>query len=253
MSKKRIVAAVVASLVLGGCSQIGVTGPRDMGGTVNGSGNIVSEDRPVSGFDRIALGGFGDVVVTLGETESLTVETDDNILPHITTEVRGGTLLLELAEEARSTRFEPGQGVRFVVTTRFLRALELDGAGNFHVPKVEADTFDVTVRGLGDVTLEAIAAEALRVDVFGQGNIEVAGEVDRLEIHIGGLGELQAGDLRAQSVQATITGMGNATVWAVDTLDVRISGTGYVNSYGTFVDVRQEVGGTGGVVSLGPK
>lgn len=253
MSKNRIVAALVVSPAVGACSNIDEAIPPEGGDTVIGSGNVVSEDRPVSGFDRIALGGFGDVVVTLGETDSLTVETDDNILPYITTEVRGGTLLLELVEEARSTRFEPSQGVRFLVTTRSLRALELDGAGNFHVPEVEADPFDVTVRGLGDVTLEAIAAEALRVDVLGQGNIEVAGEVDRLEIHIGGLGELQAGDLRAQSVQATITGMGNATVWAVDTLDVRISGTGYVNYHGTFVDVRQEVNGTGGVVALGAK
>ena len=45
--------------------------------TVRGSGNVVTEEREVSGFERVALSGVGQVIVTQGEEEALTVETDD--------------------------------------------------------------------------------------------------------------------------------------------------------------------------------
>ena len=40
--------------------------------TIKGSGNVVTEERTVSGFDRVALSGFGKVIITQGEEESLT-------------------------------------------------------------------------------------------------------------------------------------------------------------------------------------
>ena len=42
--------------------------------------NIRTETREVSGFDRVDLAGFGDLVLTQGEEESLTIEASPDIL-----------------------------------------------------------------------------------------------------------------------------------------------------------------------------
>ena len=57
---------------------------------------MVSESRDVSGFDRVSLSGSGEVIITQSGEESLSVETDDNIMQYVKTEVRGGTLYLDI-------------------------------------------------------------------------------------------------------------------------------------------------------------
>ena len=65
---------------------------------VNGSGDLITETREVSDFNGINLSGSGEVIVTQGDTESLTVETDDNVMEHVKSEVRGATLHLGFEE-----------------------------------------------------------------------------------------------------------------------------------------------------------
>jgi predicted small secreted protein len=48
---------------------------------VQGSGNIVTQSIDVGGFDQVGLTTIGNVYIEQGDTESLTIETDDNILP----------------------------------------------------------------------------------------------------------------------------------------------------------------------------
>jgi hypothetical protein len=59
-----------------------------------GSGEIVTQTIDVSGFQRVTLEGLGDVFIEQGQTESLSVETDENILPLLDIRVRGSELIL---------------------------------------------------------------------------------------------------------------------------------------------------------------
>src|SRR5512146_347376 len=65
---------------------------------INGSGKPASESRPVSSFSRVSLRGTGELILSQGNEEALTVEADDNILPYIKTEVRGDELILQTKE-----------------------------------------------------------------------------------------------------------------------------------------------------------
>ena len=72
----------LSMLVASGC---GVT-------FIQGSGKVVSESRQVSGFEKLDLALDGEVILTQGEAEMLTIEAQENLLRYIVTEVRGGTL-----------------------------------------------------------------------------------------------------------------------------------------------------------------
>ncbi len=58
---------------------------------INGSGNIITQSIDVSNFDRVSLEGSGDVYIEQGQTESLTIEADDNIQPLLETKVRAAS------------------------------------------------------------------------------------------------------------------------------------------------------------------
>jgi len=55
-----------------------------------GSGTVVSQARQVQNFTELAMTTIGDVELTQGSTEGLTIEAEDNILPLLTSTVQNG-------------------------------------------------------------------------------------------------------------------------------------------------------------------
>lgn len=199
---------------------------------MRGSGNVVTETREVSGFDEVALGGIGTAIVTQGEAESLTIEAEDTILPHITTTVRDGRLTIGF-EKDRSPAPRPTAPIRFRIGVRDLRAVRLSGAGKVEVGPLRADRLEVAVTGAGGIALERLAAEALTVGISGAGQVRVAGEAATQELTITGAGEYRAGELATREARVTVSGAGSARVRVSDALDVRITGAGSVEYAGS--------------------
>jgi hypothetical protein len=217
--------------------------------TIRGSGNVVTEERQVSGFDSVALSGVGRVIVTQGDEEALTIETDDNLMRYIETEVRNGTLELGLA---RNTIPIPSQSIIFRVSVVDLTGLDSSGAGSFEIGKVDTDRLKVTLSGAGDVGVDSLSATDLEVTISGAGNVELTGQVEAQEIDLSGLGSYNAPDLESRAASVRISGAGNTVIWVLDTLDVTISGAGNVEYFGS-PEVTRDVSGAGRVTSRGDK
>jgi hypothetical protein len=217
--------------------------------TIRGSGNVVTEERQVSGFDSVALSGVGRVIVTQGDEEALTIETDDNLMRYIETEVRNGTLELGLA---RNTIPIPSQSIIFRVSVVDLTGLDSSGAGSFEIGKLDTDRLKVSLSGAGDVGFDSLNATDLVVAVSGAGNVELAGQVEAQEIDLSGLGSYNAPDLESRAASVRISGAGNTVIWVLDTLDVTISGAGNVEYFGS-PEVTRDVSGAGRVTSRGDK
>src|SRR3990172_801597 len=59
---------------------------------IRGSGRVATETRQASGFDEIEGCCGMQLILSQGETESLEIEAEDNILPEIVSEVIGSRL-----------------------------------------------------------------------------------------------------------------------------------------------------------------
>ena len=201
--------------------------------------DVLTETREVSDFDRVALTGFGELVITQGEEESLTIEAHQDILSRIETEVKDGKLIIGISGSwldwlgdvltAGFTR----KRIRYDLTVKQFTGLEVLGAARVKVANIETDRLALELRGAGDVNLESLDAERLKVDLPGAGKIGVAGRVAEQTVTISGAGSYDA-----------------ATVWAVEELDATIRGIGSVSYYGT-PKVSKEITGPGSVKSLG--
>ncbi|MGB2964495.1 MAG: head GIN domain-containing protein [Anaerolineales bacterium] len=225
---------------------------------VSGSGDIIIVERGVSDFKEILVSGVGRVIVTQGETESLTIETDDNLMEYIKTEVKGNTLEIGFTKD---TSFSPGGGNKileptdgfiFRVSVVDLNAIAVSGAAKFEVKKLKTDQLAITLSGAGDITIDSLDAAKLDVLVSGAGNVDLTGKAEVQEIKLSGFGRYQADDLESQEAVVTISGAGGAEVWVSETLDVTISGAGDVKYYGS-PSVTPEISGVGRIQSLGEK
>jgi len=216
---------------------------------IRGSGDLIIETRQVSNFDHIDLSGSGEVVVTQGGSESLRIETDDNVMEHIKAEVRGGTL--ELGFENGVNWIDPSRLI-FYVGVDDLTGLTISGSGDLESDLLETGRLDVTVSGSGDVQIVDLTASEVSAEISGSGEIDLAGDATAQDVDISGSGKYMAGDLCSESVKVSVSGSGNATVCATRTLDSDISGSGSVNYYGR-PSINNSNSGSGTINSLGEK
>jgi hypothetical protein len=214
-----LIAILIASCVLLGACSLDI---------VRGSGKRVTESRPVSGIDRVVLAGSGDVILIQDDGESLTVETDDNLMQYITTEVRGGTLTLGTKKgvNVRPTR------LRFTLTVVDLDGITVSGSGNVDVERFDTDDLEIQVSGSGDVRVKTLTVQTTKVRIDGSGSVNLAGQASEQEVTIGGSGKYLGEDLRSETSSVKIDGSGDATLWATDSLDARVAGSGTVRYYG---------------------
>jgi hypothetical protein len=190
------------------------------------------------------------VIITQSDKESLTVETDDNLMQYIETQVRGGTLELGFTDDDILLR--PSKSIIFRLSVIELTALDSSGAGRFEMDELDADRLEVTLSGAGVIRMDSLSASDLVVTVSGAGNIELAGQVKTQEVNLNALGNYNASDLESQAATVSISGAGSASIWVHDALDVTISGAGNVDYYGS-PEVSQNISGVGRVTSQGDK
>jgi hypothetical protein len=215
---------------------------------VQGSGNIKSETRPVGHFNGVAMSVPGNMELRIGNTEGLTIETDDNLLPLIETVVENGTL--KVRPVRRNMHFETRR-MRIVVTAKAIDNLSLGGAGTIDADPLRAQKMHIDLGGSGSINVKGIESESLSVNVGGSGALKVsAGNVARLSVSLAGSGDIDLGRLQSIDASVNVAGSGETKVAVRDRLNVTIAGSGDVNYYGD-PKVSRTVIGSGGTNRLG--
>jgi len=244
MNAMRTYSAAILALSLGLVGCFNISSFR----TVTGSGHVIKETRNVADFDRVSVGGSGKLIVQQGDEESLTIETDDNLLPLIESSVSGRELRLG----PQSVNIKPTGTIVYNLKVKNLNAVSLSGSLEAEAAQIKTDSFSVQVSGSGKVNIGRLEAGKLDIQVSGSGNIGLAGKVNEQRIGISGSGDYRAADLESAQASADISGSGTLVVWARDSLNAGVSGSGEISYYGN-PKVDTQVSGSGHVRRLGDK
>jgi len=174
-----------------------------------GSGNVISEDRDVEGFDKVELAGIGNLIIQQGNEEYLTIEAEDNLVSNITTKVSGNKLTIGFE---RGIMLVPTKQLNYHLTVKDLNSISLSGAGVINCPDFNTDS--------------------LKVSISGAGSTEIAGSVGKQDIVLSGAGSYIAKDFISKECIVNIRGAGSATVNVTDSLNATITGVGSINYIG---------------------
>jgi hypothetical protein len=209
--------------------------------TVTGSGTIISEERQVPVFNQISLKGSGKVILTKGENQNVRVNTDDNIMPHIQTEVKNCKLLI--SHERNNLR---PTVLKFHIAVANLEGVSISGSGDINGnDEFNSDNFYADIGGSGDIAIK-VSANRLESNISGSGSIYLAGSTNSYDATITGSGDVDAFELRARESSVVITGSGNCRVSVSDKLRAKITGSGDVLHKGQ-PQISQSITGSGKV------
>lgn len=218
--------------------------------TVVGSGNIVQETRSVTGATGVDLRGVANLTIEQGTPEELILQTDDNLMDLILTEVQGGILVIRSNSDFD---LQPSQRMEANLTLTSIDSITLSGVGSITVPDLTATQLELTLSGVGGLEIVNLDAVTLDVLLSGVGDISVAGQVDDQIITLtqSSVGDYDAENLNSATVDVEIAGSGSATVRVTTTLNANITGSGSVFYHGSPVVTRTGTG-SGSVVQLTP-
>jgi hypothetical protein len=168
-------------------------------GGVKGSGNAATEKREVADFKGVDVSGVFQVEVVAGNEFSVEVNADDNLLPMIKTEVRGGVLHLETSE-----RISPKSPLLVRISAPDIDSLEASGASK--------------------VSLTGVTNSALNVDSSGASKITVAGTTGTLTVDVSGASNIDAAALQAENANVDASGASHVAVNATNEVQADASG-----------------------------
>ena len=209
-------AALVTGLVVANIFSFGRVGnlvkfSMDFG-RVHGSGNVVKETREVARFTGIDVGSVFEVTVVAQSEQGVEIEADDNLMPLIQTEVRGGRLHIE-----SDKRFKSGSPVRIRISVQNIDEIEVSGAAN--------------------VSISDLKNDAIKIESSGGSKVTVTGETMNLKVETSGGAKVFTSELA--SINADIDGSGGSFVEVNVSGELRthISGGSHVKFVGTPTNV----------------
>ncbi len=239
--KKYILPAIIMGIILNSC--IFISGKR-----VEGSGNVITQDRPVTGFNAVQSSGSFDVYLSSGSSQSVRIEAEDNLQPYIETSIDGSELEIDTKD---GYRLRPNKPVKIFITSPDFNRVRLSGSGDIISQNqiTGNDKIELGVSGSGNIKVN-LDAPAVDAEMSGSGNINLSGQAKKFEGSLSGSGNIMASDLKTEETSIRISGSGNADVFASAKLNVRVTGSGDVRYKGGAEQVSSNITGSGSVKKM---
>ncbi len=208
------------------------------------SGPSVTETIELPPIDGIDLSIAADINLTYGETQSISVTAQQDVLDELERDVRGNTWYISLDNCVRNH-----DDITIDITIPELTRIDISGSGDVYTTNtfLEQGNLDLNISGSGDLD---IAFEGGDVDsrISGSGDVKLEGSATSISQRVSGSGTLKAFDMPCQTADFNVSGSGSAEVTVSDQLDVRVSGSGDVYYKGQPI-LNVDITGSGDVIN----
>jgi Putative auto-transporter adhesin, head GIN domain len=218
--------------------------------TIKGDGNIKKETRQVSSFTALGSQGSMDVKISYGNSNTVELEGDENLLQYIETSVENGKLSIKTK---RFVNLKSTSKMVVYVSMTKINSLQLSGSGNIKGSGAFTNDgkTDIGVSGSGNLALDFDSFKDLDLSVSGSGNIDLkSSATNSINAKVSGSGNIDCSSISSQDVDAKLSGSGNIKVYANNSIDAMISGSGNVYYKGNAQNINSKVVGSGKVLKM---
>ena len=211
MKKITIVFLAACIALVAGCRWVGI----------RGNGHIKTDERTISAFANIDASGTFQIEWKSG-APTLSIKTDENLLPYIDNQISGETLHLRTHEQ-----IWPTHGIKVVISSPTRTGAKTSGAVKFTGNQLSGARFALESTGAAEVKLD--------------------GNIDELLADMTGASELHAGGLQTKTTEIATTGAADAEIAVSETLKVAITGAGKVSYSGNPKTIEKHISGAGSI------
>jgi len=236
MKTIKIVLAVILATTLTSCQ-------FDFNTGINGNGNVVTEERPVSSDFTEVRGSAGlDVYLTEGTENKIVVEADENLMDLIETNISNGKLTIRSAKNIGRSKAK-----KIHVTFVSLDRIEASSGADVIVNSViKSKILRLDCSSGADIEVEVFANE-LYAETSSGSDIEVSGKTNILYANASSGSDLNAKKLQAITCNAKASSGADIVVTVNKNLDAKASSGGDIRYYGNPDLANQKQGRSGSI------
>lgn len=194
--------------------------PNGNNKVVKGSGKVISEERSVTVFNKVYASSGINVFIEQGNSCSLKISADDNLIKYIHTEVSDSTLHVGLQEEIRLQNARP---MDVYVKMEHIESLKTTSAAAIKV------TTSLTVRNIslaansgGEIEIE-LDAQQIKTSLSSGANIILKGQAELLKGELSSGANLKAPELKVKVCDIHLTSGANAYINVEDSISYAVS------------------------------
>ena len=236
---KVFIIALAAVVVLGSCSLFG-------GERVRGNGNIVNVQRNVGAFNSIEAGGAVEVRVKQENTNTVRIETDENLLEFLDVSTDGNTLVIQ---SKQGYNLDPTKDIIVYATAPQFTNLDISGASKLlSAGTLSGDELEIGASGASEIKLE-VKMSKLKADLSGSSTLELRGEASSFDTQGSGASTIKAMELTTDETTLDLSGASNAEVTANKQLNIDASGASDVRYRGN-ANINQKSSGASSVKKI---
>ena len=183
------------------------------------------EKRDVSNFHALSVSDAFVVEISVGNTESLEIEIEDEFKDDLVTEVRGGMLIIGLDDDDWSRKKRRMKNsAKAYLTVKSLDKIRISGAVSLRTLDIlKSDRMSIELSGASVVNIE-LETDQLDLQASGASVINMEGSAKDQTVKMSGSCIYRAYDLESETALIRVSGASNARVYASEDLDVRASG-----------------------------
>lgn len=208
--------------LLAGCAAL-------QGISITGSGNVVTQEEAITGFDKVDVSNAFTVEISQGDNFGVVIRIDDNLVQYLEVVKRGSTLKIGL-KPGRITR---NATLEAEVTMPELTGLDLSGASHGSISGFKSTKpLDVDLSGASHLAGD-IEAGHTTFDASGASHVTLNGSAQDVTIHASGASHVNLTDFRVADADIEVSGASTATVNPSGRLDVEASGASHVYHVGS--------------------
>jgi len=211
---------------------------------IAGTGPRVEKELQLADFTGIKLTMSADVYLTQGNTQSVRVSAQQNMIDLLETQVENGTWKIKTSEQIGNH-----SPIKIYITVPQMNYVSLSGSGDIFTENTFSgnDKVTVAVSGSGNLRFKTTARQT-DVTLSGSGDIDLQGSTEDVAVSISGSGDIDAYNFSAANCQVNISGSGGARVSATKYLNVKVSGSGDVYYRGN-PSVTSRISGSGNLTA----
>lgn len=188
---------------------------------IKGNGNVVKEERNIAEFSGIYVSSAINIILEKGDQQKVEVETDENIMEHISTEVNGNVLRVKI-KDALTIRKATKMNV--YVTYTELNKLRASGASSIKGDEeINAKDLAIGTSGASDININ-INSENTIVDVSGASDLIIEGKTNVLKGEVSGASNFIAKNLVSGKAFLEVSGASDAKINVTEEMNVDVSG-----------------------------
>ena len=211
------------------------------GHRIKGNGNVIVQNRDISGFSGVDVSGAIHVYVKQDSAFSVKIETDENLQEYVLASEDHG--ILHIRREG-NTRLDATGKIKVYVSAPVFNSLAASGACEIvgENQLMATGDIDIDVSGASNARLN-MKAPKITAGMSGASHLALKGETRDFYIKGSGVSHAQSFDLLSENAYVDVSGASSAEVFASVTLDADASGASDIRYKGVAKATAQKSGG----------